>query len=253
MNHQKTTQTGNFAPIQPPSGHVLVCGGGRIGAEAAMELLRLRHTHITVIERERTARDALRTLLGTSVSIISGDATEETVLESAGIDYATGVIAALGNARDNLFLALTVRRMNGNVRLVSRLDMTAKPIMFRQIGVDAVVNPPALGGRRLAHAMVNPELADLSDALLSSEERRHRLAPLEIKKGSTLAAKRLSECAIQQETGCIVIGLKRKRQREYVYQPAPSSRLRVGGSMLVLGAEDDINRLRALLDPRAAV
>jgi len=253
MNHQKTTQTGSIAPIQGPSGHVIVCGGGRIGAEAAMELLRLRHTHITVIEHERSARDKLRTVLGTSVSIISGDATEETILESAGIDYATGVIAALGNARDNLFLALTVRRMNGSVRLVSRLDMTAKPVMFRQIGVDAVVNPPSLGGRRLAHAMVNPELAELSDALLASEERRHRLTPLQIMKGSELAGKRLSECAIQQQTGCIVIGLKRKRQKEYTYQPSSVTRLRAGGALLVLGAEDDINKLRGLLDPLLSV
>ena len=125
--------------------------------------------------------------------------------------------------------------------------------MFQQIGVDSVVNPPSLGGRRLAHAMVNPELAELSDALLSSEERRHRLTSLEITKSSKFAGKRLSECAIQQQTGCIVIGMKRKRQKEYIYQPASITRLRAGGALLVLGAEDAINKLRGLLDPLSSV
>ena len=249
MNHEKTTQAAYISRLPSLTGHVVICGGGRIGAEAAMELLRLRRTDITVIESDRVARDQLRSIFGTSVAIVSGDATEESILESAGIDVASGVIAALGNARDNLFLALTVRRMNENVRLVSRLDTNSKPVMFRQIGVDAVVNPPSLGGRRLTHAMVNPELAELSDALLDSEERQHRLTVLEIKKGSLLSGKRLSDCAIQQKTGCIVIGLKPKRKRDFVYQPTSSSRLKRGGFLLVLGADDAIGKLRALLDP----
>ena len=97
--------------------------------------------------------------------------------------------------------------------------------------------------------MVNPELAELSDALLGSEERKHRLTVLEIKKGSLLSGKRLSDCAILQKTGCIVIGLKPTRKRDFVYQPTSSSRLKRGGSLLVLGGDDAIGKLRALLDP----
>ena len=246
---EKTTQVGLVSRLPSFEGHIIVCGGGRIGSESAMELLRLRRSEVTIIEQDRTARDHLRSLFGTSVSIVSGDATEEAILESAGVDSATGVIAALGNSRDNLFLALTVRRMNETVRLVSRLDTTAKPVMFRQVGVDAIVNPPALGGRRLAHAMVNPELAELSDALLTSDEREHRLNVLNVQKGSLLSGKRLSECSIQQKTGCIVIGHKRKRGRDFVYQPHPNTRLRRGGELLVLGADEAISKLRALLDP----
>jgi voltage-gated potassium channel len=227
------------------TGHIIIGGGGRLGNGALDELIRLGKQGLVVVERDPECIERLRRAYGDTIRIVAGDATEDSVLESAGGREASGLIAALSHPQDNLFLCLTVRQMNPDMRIVARIDGAVTPAKFSRIGADAMVDPTDIGGRRLAHAMIQPELAQLADGLIQSTERTPLLLEIEIAKSH--ARRTLRECQLEAKTGCIVVGIRTRRAKHFVYHPPPNTKLRHRGTILALGERAELNQLLKLL------
>jgi len=98
------------------SGHVIVCGLGRVGEMAVQELL----DHATpVVVLEGDAEKAER-LAAEGMLVISGDATRDENLESAGITRAKSVITTLPDDAQNLYVVLAAREMAPGIHIISR-------------------------------------------------------------------------------------------------------------------------------------
>ncbi|MFT5431446.1 MAG: voltage-gated potassium channel [Myxococcota bacterium] len=232
------------------SGHIIIGGGGRLGDLALSELIRLgQHAlgrqGLVVIEQAPERVDRLHREYGDTIRIVAGDATEDSVLAEAGAGEASGLIASLSHPRDNLFLCLTARQMNSDMRIVARIDGSVTPAKFRRIGADALVDPTDIGGRRLAHAMIQPELAQLADGLIQSTERSPLL--LEIEIGKSFSRRKLRDCQLEAQTGCIIVGVRTRRAKHFLYQPPPDTKLKHGGTILALGERAELDHLLKLL------
>jgi voltage-gated potassium channel len=99
------------------SQHTIICGYGRNGKQAAVELKSHRRSYV-VIEQDKALSEELREVH--DIPFVEGDATLEKDLEKAGILEATALITTLPKDADNLFVVLTAREMNPNLLIISR-------------------------------------------------------------------------------------------------------------------------------------
>ncbi|MDE2836646.1 MAG: cation:proton antiporter [Chloroflexota bacterium] len=118
-------------------GHVIVAGYGRVGALIVQDVRRLGLPYIAIesdpaiISRE-FADDA---------SLIYGDATNDAVLTAAGVQNARLFVAALPEHVSALVAVQHARRLNPQVRIVSRAAWEEEARELEKAGADAVVWP----------------------------------------------------------------------------------------------------------------
>ena len=86
--------------------HTIICGFGRIGRAAAAEFERNQEPYV-VIEHDLRLVEELREQ---GLHVVQGDATEDDVLNAAGIKKAKRLIAALNNDNDNIVTVLSARQ-----------------------------------------------------------------------------------------------------------------------------------------------
>ena len=96
--------------------HFVICGLGRTGQAMAVQLAAGGHPMV-VIDRSEERIVAALDHLELKIPYVAGEATEEHVLERAGLMHARGLLAALPEDRDNIFLVLSARQMNTGLRI----------------------------------------------------------------------------------------------------------------------------------------
>ncbi|WP_296356518.1 potassium channel protein [Ramlibacter sp.] len=149
-------------------GHYIVCGIGRVGGNVARELLRTRRPFVA-IEADRAALD--RWPEGEPGTLhLHADAADDDALRRAGVAQAAGVFAVTGDDSHNLMIALSVKLLNPQVRVVARLHDVRKADKARRAGADEIVSPDFTGGMRIASAMVRPHVVNFMDQMLRSDE-----------------------------------------------------------------------------------
>jgi Kef-type K+ transport systems, predicted NAD-binding component len=97
--------------------HFIVCGIGDIGRIVVKELIQTKRDFVVIdADSEQLAKlSAMETVL-----FINNDATNDEVLINAGIYKAQGLITILPEDKDNLFVTLTARQLNPNLRIVAK-------------------------------------------------------------------------------------------------------------------------------------
>jgi voltage-gated potassium channel len=177
--------------------HYIVCGFGRVGRNAARELLDTGR-HLVAIDTE-VARfeDNLDKFPG--LLYLHGDASDDDLLLGADISDAKGVFAVTGDDSRNLMIILTAKQLSPHVRVVARCQETRNIEKMRKAGADSIVSPDFTGGMRIASAMVRPHVVSFLDEMLKSE------------KGL-----RVEEVLVPEQFPPTKIGSMRLRSPEYV-------------------------------------
>ena len=127
--------------IERLSGHIIVCGFGRIGHFVAEELH--RHQQEFVLVEHSAERVAEAENLG--YLVLNGDAREEDVLEAVGVKRAKTLVTALNTDADNVFITLTSRELNPKLHIIARGELPSTRKKLLQAGADRVVLPAAIG------------------------------------------------------------------------------------------------------------
>ena len=140
------------------SGHVIICGYGRIG-QAICEDLSAMGVQCVVIDRDNDRNTGAKTL---GIPCLDGNATSDVALLSAGVQRAAILVAALSNDSDNLFVALAARDLNSNLVVIARGEDKSIETRMLRAGVDRVVYPAQLGGGQIAR-LVSAELGTETD------------------------------------------------------------------------------------------
>ena len=99
--------------------HVIVVGLGRMGRAAAVELWH-SGAPIVAVDHDDGRIGELSAELGEPPPFVVGDALDDDALEAAGIIHAAGLVAAMPEDRDNLYLTVIARGMNPRLRIVAR-------------------------------------------------------------------------------------------------------------------------------------
>ncbi len=229
--------------IDDLSGHMIVCGVGRTGTEVVRELENSGATWVVI--EQRAARIArLRKELPDAL-MIEGDATRDAELEAAGIHRARGLVASLSQDTDNLFVCLSARDLNPELAIVARASQEETRDKLFRAGATHVVSPEISGGIRMASMLLRPTVVSFLEVATRSSDHALRVEQMRVNEGDAVAGTTLEEARIPQETGLIVIALRRGGEGgDFQFNPVPSTRIEAGDELVVLGEPRQVNRLR---------
>lgn len=228
--------------------HIIVCGVGTTGLHVVEELTATGWPVVAIDVDERhleRAQQLARGLLPT----LQGDASEDAVLERAGIRRARGLVAALTDDKMNLFIVVTARELNPRLKIVAKgVDVKAAE-KLRHAGADCVVNPAFIGGSRMVSELIRPQVVEFLDLMLRDKDKNLRIEEVTVPAGSPLCGKPLAEAQIRQQTNLLVIALRERplasEPGRFLYNPGPETEIAEGMALIVLGETEGVHRLRA--------
>ncbi|MEK7794518.1 MAG: NAD-binding protein [Candidatus Hydrogenedentota bacterium] len=222
--------------------HAIVCGYGRVGQILAAELLQADYPFVVIDDSEERAQQAgARGILA-----ITGDATDEGVLQSAHIERARSLATVLPDDASNVFITLSARNLNPKLRIFARGELPSTEGKLTKAGANHVVLPAAIGALRLAHMIVRPSASHLIDTLENAtminddlELLGVRLSEIEVPAGSPHENKTVGELEIAGEGAYLIVALRR-RNGEVIRRPLAGAVVEGGDIVIVIGhGEDD--------------
>ncbi len=222
--------------------HYIICGVGRVG-EVILRELALTKRPAVAIDSDAERLTALAKELG--MPFVIGDATEEATLKAAGVEHAKGLLAALGNDHENLFLVITARSLNPHLRIIARGSDPSVVDKMQRAGADEVILTEAIGGLRMVSMMVRPAAVNFLDQMLRERDLTLRIEEIGIANGSPLAGKRLADLQIPQRWNTLVLAY-RKGDGTLVYNPPAETVLERDMTLVVMGDVDKIAELRRI-------
>jgi voltage-gated potassium channel len=223
--------------------HYVLCGYGRVGRQVAREFAG-DGVPFVIIEQdpaivEEGAEEGYLVLLG--------EASDDDVLEEAGVRRARGLVAAVDSDADNVFVVLSARKLNPKLHIVARAGSDESAAKLEIAGADRTLSPYAVGGRRLASLATQPLVVDFLDIVTRGEEGiEFRLEEFRVPEDSFIADQTIGELRIGERTGAMILAV---RSDEGGFDTIPSAvdRLRAGDTLIVLGTREQITRLGALM------
>ena len=221
--------------------HVIVCGYGQNGKEAVQKLIDYRKDFVIIDQNE----EVLQGIEDDQLNYIVGNATEDEVLMTAGIEKASTLICALPRDADNLFIVLSARQLKKDLKIISRATEENSYKKLKLAGADNVIMPDRIGGSHMASLVVVPDLVEFLDNL--SVSGRHDSINVEQIPFSKVCSdgieKTIAETDIRKKTGCSIIGYK-SPSGSYVVNPEPSLRLEKESKLIMIGRPDQIESLK---------
>jgi len=235
--------------IESLQDHVIVAGAGSLGVYVITELAATR-TPFVVVDKSRHHLEAIAKDLKTKIPYVVGDATHDATLLAAGIERASGVIAALTEDRDNLYVTISARGFNTKARIVSKVvspDATQKLV---RAGANAVVSPTRIGGLRIASEMLRPTTVGFLDRMLQSKGEALRFDEVVVPDRSWLIGKQLGEVPLRRDHGVSVVALYHRDDMNV--NPPLETLIEAGMTLVVVGAVDRIRELRKVAEQAEA-
>ena len=222
--------------------HVIVCGYGRNGKQAVEKLIAYKKPFV-IIEKDHEVVDKF----GSASLFVEGNASDDEVLKEAGVNRASTLICALPSDADNLFIVLTARQMNPNLRIISRATEETSYKKLKLAGADNVILPEKIGGDHMASLVVVPDLVEFLDNLsVSGEKDSINVEQIPFEKMCLLGQKQaIKDLDIRKKTGCSVIGYK-SPTGEYIVNPEPSMILEKDSLLILIGRPVQIESLKRL-------
>jgi voltage-gated potassium channel len=176
-----------------------------------------------------------------------GEASDDDILEEAGIRRAKGLVAAVNSDAANVFVVLSARKINASLHIVARASSDESAAKLEIAGADRTLSPYAVGGRRLASLATQPLIVDFLDVVTRGEKGiEFRLEEFGVPKESPLANHTIAELQIGEKTGAMVLAIRTSEGR-FDTTPSAQDVIRTGDTLIVLGARDQVDRFEALL------
>lgn len=220
--------------------HVIICGYGRTGQNLASRLKR-QEIPFVIIE---SSEDAIADAMNNEFVVLDGDATDEEVLRQAGIERAKTVVIAIHSDADNVFLTLTARNMNPELRIIARGEQIATERKLRQAGANEVVLPAVIGAHRMADMIVRPHAADLMHRVGDmSSSMEAIIAEIFIPEGSLLPGKTIREAGSDLQKRLLIVSVRRPDGEE-VFNPAADYEFSAGDCLIAMGEPGQIKSFR---------
>ncbi|MBA4746604.1 MAG: potassium channel protein [Muricauda sp.] len=223
------------------SNHVVVCGFGRNGMQAAEKLIAYKKPFV-VIEKDKEIIERHED----DVLFVEGDANEDEVLLQAGIDRAQYLITAVPDDAANLFIVLSARQLNKNLFIISRASQVTSIKKLEFAGANKVIMPDKIGGDHMASLVVMPDLITFLDQLSIEGEHTTNLEEVEIEDfTSQMDCSSLRDLDLRRKTGCTIIGYIDPNGK-YIINPEADMALQPKSKVIVLGRPEQIRKLNQM-------
>jgi len=227
-------------------GHTIVAGSGRTGQFVIEELLASEKLFV-VVDRDEDSLMKLNDVCGGKLLYVVGDATDDHSLMAAGVDRADGLVTALSDDRDNVFVTISARSLNPRVRIVAKAVTLGSDAKLVRAGANATVSPHRIGGLRLVTELLRPHTAEFLDSMMrGTGEEQLRFEDVEVCEGARYAGQSLKEAPIREEANVLIVAIRGADGR-FIYNPPADQRLQSGSYIVVLGTRDGVRRLREMM------
>ncbi|MFC0452131.1 potassium channel family protein [Rhodococcus jostii] len=222
--------------ISRMTGHIIICGWGRVGTASAQYLTSLGR-EIVVIDRdpERLREVAHPTVIG--------DVTDDRTLEAAGIEHAHALISALDTDADNVYVTLSSRALRPDLVIIARARNEGSMSKLVRAGANRVVNPQLIGGRRMGSFALQPHVAEFFDVVMHDESLDYRMEEITVAPTSRWVGCTLAQMRLQETSGALLLAL-RVTSGQFVANPAPTLTLESGTILIALGTPDELEAVR---------
>jgi voltage-gated potassium channel len=228
------------AMIENLSNHYIVCGYGRVGRGAATAL-RSAGVPFVIIDKnddkvERAIHDGM---LG-----VQADANSDDTLRDVGIMRAAGLIATLSTDADNLFLVISARTLNPELKISARIAEITSSDKFRRAGAEYVFAPYDITGNRMAEALIRPHVYQFLDFTTRPAELglNVSLDQVPVAETSDLVGQSLRDLQLRRDLGIIVLAI-RKPDGNMLFNPPAEAEICGGDCLIVMGAHDALRNL----------
>jgi len=225
--------------IKRLSGHVVICGFGRMGEILAGQLQRQKKRFVLIEQELERISEAMR--LG--YLSIHDDATEEEALLVAGVEAAQAVVTTLPSDAANVFISLTARNLNANLKIIARGEFPSTEKKLLQAGADRVVLPAATGALRMAAMITRPSLVELVELVAGQNIAEVEVDELALPPDSRLIGCTVGESDFRSRHGLLIVAVRRSDD-QLLFAPGADMQFQNGDSVLVMGPLRDIERFQ---------
>jgi voltage-gated potassium channel len=215
--------------------HYIICGGDETAATIVRELI-VTQKPFVVIELDKAKIDKLAHL--GQVLAVHGDATEDSVLEKAGICRAKGVLSVLPTDEANLFVTLSARSLNPGLRIVAKGSDPQSHQKMIKAGADSVISPTNIGGMRMVSEMIRPATTTFLDMMLRERERVLRFDEVTVPAGSRLVGKTIAEARFEDASGGLLVALRAGGGKAFDFNPGKTTRLAEGDVLIFIASPE---------------
>lgn len=222
--------------------HVIICGFGRIGQILARQLTEA-HIPFVILDNSQVRIDAAQ---ARGYLVRLGNAADEVILESVGIDQASVLATVLPDDAVNVFITLTARNLNPSLTIMARGEYPSTEKKLRQAGADHVVLPAEIGALRMSHIITHPAAVNF---LNESTDRRTinellaqiniQLEELVVPPGSSLIGTSIGTVEVRGQGTFLVVAL-RQADGTMIVHPSPDLFLHAGDTVIVMGHKGDL-------------
>jgi len=227
--------------IDSLSNHVVVCGFGRNGMQAAEKLIAYKKPFV-VIEKDKEIIERHEE----TVLFVEGDANEDDVLIQAGIERAQYLITAVPDDSANLFIVLSARQLNKDLFIISRASQITSVKKLEFAGANKVIMPDKIGGDHMASLVVMPDLITFLDQLSIEGEHTTNLEEVSIEDFTDqMDCNSLRDLDLRRKTGCTIIGYI-DPEGNYIINPEADLILQPKSKVIVLGRPEQIRKLNQM-------
>ena len=223
--------------IEKLSNHVIVCGYGRVGRVTCLELARAGEPFVVIDNSE-----GVQSRLAEDGSLaISGDATEESTLEAAGISRAKSLILALPSEADSVYVTLLAKQRFPDLFVLARGISDNCEKRLGAAGADRVVSPNIIGGMRMAHSVLQPSVQEFIDILTARRDLELEIAIIKTPEDSPLAGVAIKDSHLRERFGVMVLAFQ-SSSGEVSFNPSPDDVIVAGDSMILIGRREQLEQ-----------
>ena len=224
--------------------HYIICGSGEL-AEVIINNFIDQNLNFVVITDKREDLDEYS---HHDILVVEGMSTEEAVLEHAGIERAKGLVSTLDSEVDNIVTVLTARNLNKNIYIIANAITKSGSEKLMKVGANKTLSAVEISGKRMASLMTKPNIISFVDVVTRIGDVELDLEEVVVKSGSYLENKNLIEAQIPNKTGLIVLAIKTIEDNKMIFNPPVNYTFRIGDVLIVLGREDQVDKLKHLGD-----
>lgn len=227
------------------SDHIIVCGYGRLGCVVVDELRRADRD-VVVIE---TNPDREKELHDSGIDYLIGSASTDEVLEAAGIDRAEALVVATSPEAEGVFITLTARELNADVRIYARGESESAVRRLRRAGANFVTSPYQMGGQRTAASILRPSVVDFLELSHARQHEEIDLEEIRTSPGSEIVGARVGELEASHPR-LRIVALKHETGG-FELVPGSDDAIAAGDHLVVIGERDQLDRLSRRALPSA--
>jgi len=222
--------------------HYVLCGYGRIGSFIAKEF-DIENISFVVVEKDP---ERIKLLEADGFTYVEGDATDDEILISAGVERARCLVAATGSDANNLYITLSTRALNPAIYILSRAAEEGAETKLLSAGANRVVSPYLIGAARMLNAVLRPNIVEFVDLVVERKHLELQLEEITVEDASRFKGKPLRESGIRRELGLIVVAIK-KAGGDMIFNPSSETLIEKGDCLIVLGEKKHLGMLGKLV------